>query len=238
MSRGLIIIPAFNEEKNIGKVLEDILNLNIDTDILVIDDGSKDKTKETVKKYNVDIISHIYNLGYGGALQTGFKYAVIKGYKYVILFDADGQHDHKELPLMVREIEKGDADVILGSRFLGKGNFRTGILKGVVIWLMRFLIRLTTGAKITDPTSGFRCLSKKIYSYYAVMGNFPSDYPDADIIIQMLKKKSIIREIPIDVKQRIEGTSMHSGLRPLMYIFKMLLSILIVLLRGMFIKEV
>lgn len=237
MSKGLIIIPAYNEEKNIGSVLKNIKGLNLGLDMVVVNDGSKDRTKGAVKAEKVDVISHLYNLGYGGALQTGFKYANSKGYDYVILFDADGQHDVKYLPKMKEEIEKGDVDAITGSRFLGEGQFKPGVLKGSVIKLMRFLIKLATNKKITDPTSGFKGLSKRVYSYYAVMGNFPSDYPDADIIIHMLRLKYRMREIPISINQRNSGKSMHSGIKPLIYILKMLLSIFIVLLRELFRKE-
>lgn len=237
MANGLLVIPACNEERNIDKVLKDILQLKLDLDIVVINDGSRDRTKEIVKENNVKVISHLYNLGYGGALQTGFKYAKQNGYEYIIQFDGDGQHDPEDIVLMMQELEKGEADILVGSRFLGKGNFRAGILKTIVIRLMRFLIKIATKVKVTDPTSGLKGLSKRTYNYYAVMGNFPSDYPDADVLIQMLRKRYRIQEIPINVRQRVEGKSMHSGIKPIIYLLKVLLSIMVVLLREKLMEE-
>jgi glycosyltransferase involved in cell wall biosynthesis len=237
MARGLILIPVFNEEENIGKVLEDIKALKLDIDLLIINDGSKDNTLKIVKTFEVEVISHIINLNYGSALQTGFKYAVIKDYDYVLQFDGDGQHDPKDIYPMIKEIEKDNADIVIGSRFLGKGNFKVGFLKKIVISFMVFLINIFTACKITDPTSGLKALSKRTFSYFSKSGNFPSDYPDADIIIRMLRKKYRIVEIPINVRKRNYGTSMHSGLKPIIYIFKVLLSIFITLLREIFVKE-
>jgi glycosyltransferase involved in cell wall biosynthesis len=237
MAKGLILIPVFNEERNIGKVLKDIKELKLDVDLLVINDGSKDNTLKVVKAFEVEVISHIINLSYGSALQTGFKYAVMKDYDYVLQFDGDGQHDPKDIYPMIEEIEKNGIDIVIGSRFLGKGNFKVGFLKKIVIRFMAFLINIFTACKITDPTSGLKALSKRTFSYYSKTGNFPSDYPDADIIIKMLRKKYKIAEIPINVRTRNYGTSMHSGLKPIIYILKVLLSIFITLLREIFVKE-
>jgi glycosyltransferase involved in cell wall biosynthesis len=238
LASGLIIIPAYNEEKNIDKVLKKIISSGIDMDILVINDGSRDNTVDIVKRNNIKVISNPFNLGYGGALQTGFKYAVTKGYQFVIQFDADGQHQVQDILTIKTELEKGEADIVIGSRFIGKGNFKTGFLKKVVIDLMRFLIKASTGTVVTDPTSGLKGLSKRTYTYYSKMGGFPNDYPDADLLIAMLKLKYKIKEVPIDVLQRDFGTSMHSGLKPVIYIMKVLLSIFIVQLRHLLKKEV
>ena len=230
MAEVLLVMPAYNEEKSIEKVLQKIHSDGLD--IVVIDDGSDDKTKEIVDRNNIKVISHPFNLGYGGALQTGFKYASKKNYEYVIQFDADGQHDPEDICHMIDELKKGQADIVIGSRFLGKGNFKAGFLKKVVIVFMRFLIKAFAKTNITDPTSGFKGLSKRTYLYYAAMGNFPSDYPDADVLIQMLRLHFKVTEIPINVVNRNNGTSMHSGLRPMIYLVKVLLSIMAILLRD------
>jgi glycosyltransferase involved in cell wall biosynthesis len=236
MEEGLIIIPAFNEEKNIGNVLENIFRLKLDIDVLVVDDGSSDFTAEVAGRYPVNVISHLYNLGYGAALQTGFKYAGLRGYKYIIQFDADGQHDSTDIQAMMDELRRCNCDIVIGSRFLGKGSFKTGILKKAVINFMRSLIWAFTKNVVTDPTSGFKGLSKKIYCFFSKMGNFPSDYPDADILIQMLLSGYKVREIPISVRQRESGRSMHSGLKPIIYLIKIMLSIFTILLRNRFMK--
>ncbi|MCM0647210.1 glycosyltransferase family 2 protein [Clostridium swellfunianum] len=231
MTDTLIIIPAHNEEKNILKVLEDIKTQSLNMDVLIVDDGSKDKTRDLVMSEEVKIISHPYNLGYGAALQTGFKYAKKQNYKYVILFDGDGQHNAKYIKDFYEEISKNHWDIVSGSRFLVQDESEVELLKKIVIRALRKIIFISTGVKITDPTCGFKALSQRAYEFYSKMGNYPADYPDSDIIIQMLKLGYKIKEIPISINKRIHGTSMHSGLKPIIYLFKMFLSINVVLLR-------
>lgn len=232
MSNGIIVIPAYNEEKNIEKVLDNILNLKLNIDVIVVNDGSKDNTEKLVRKKGINVISHLFNLGYGAALQTGFKYAVINDYKYAIQFDADGQHDTLCLESMINQLEKEDADIVIGSRFIENGILNTGILKKMVIMFMNCIIKLTTGKIITDPTSGFKGISRRTMDYYSKLGNFPSDYPDADILIKMLRLNYKIKEYPIKGKDREYGESMHSGLKPIIYIIKILISIFIIVIKN------
>lgn len=231
MKSCLVIIPAYNEEKNIGKVIAEIRELELAVDILVVNDGSSDRTDEAVTAAKTLLLNLPYNLGYGGALQTGFKYAVNKGYSYVITFDADGQHDPQDIITILKILKERKSDIVIGSRFLGRGNFETGILKKIAIQIFRWIIRFSTGFSITDPSSGLQGLSRRVYTYYAAMGNFPADYPDADVLIQMLLNKYKVVEFPANIRMRVHGKSMHRGLRPLYYFVKMLVSILVVLLR-------
>lgn len=234
----LLIIPAFNEEKNIGKVLAEIQSCyNQRIDILVIDDGSTDNTLYAVSKAGADAIALPYNLGYGGALQTGFKYAVKKDYQYVIQFDGDGQHDSEDIETIIDLLINKHADIVIGSRFLGRGNFQAGRMKKIAIAIFRSIIKITTGLKMTDPSSGLQGLSREAFSYYAKMGNFPPDYPDADILIQMILNGYKIKEFPANIRIRNHGTSMHAGLKPVLYFMKMLVSIMVVLLRSRSIAE-
>jgi glycosyltransferase involved in cell wall biosynthesis len=205
-------------------------------DILVINDGSKDNTEKVAQDEKVMIISHPYNLGYGGALQTGYKYAVMAGYKYVIQIDGDGQHDTEDIRLII-EMMRAGSDIVIGSRFLGRGSYKTGFLKIIAIKIFRLIINISTKVKITDPSSGLQGLSRRTFCYYAKMGNFPPDYPDADILIQMIINGYKIVEFPANIKERIHGTSMHAGLRPVVYFFKLLVSILVVLLRQKSVVE-
>lgn len=233
----MLIIPVFNEEGNIGQVLEDIKNMYPKLDILVVNDGSTDNTENIVKNQNTDILTHPYNLGYGGALQTGYKYAVLKQYNYVIQFDGDGQHKPEYISDIYNELKKNSYDIVIGSRFLEKNRFKAGILKKIAIHIFRFLIFVFSKTRITDPTSGLQGLTRKVFKYYSLMGNYPVDYPDADIIIYMLKRKYKIVEIPVNIRTRKAGHSMHIGIRPVVYFFKILLSVVIVLLRSSMIKE-
>lgn len=238
MSDILIVMPAYNEEKNITGVLRSIKSLNTPADILVVNDGSKDKTREMVTKEGINLIEHPYNLGYGAALQTGFKYAAMNGYRYVIQFDSDGQHSAEDLPVMINELRKGVHDIVIGSRFLGDASSKVGFMKRMAIRFFRYLIRAITDSEITDPTSGLKGLNARAFKYYSMVDNFPQDFPDADVLIKMLYLNYRVGEVPAHIKERGSGKSMHSGLKPVLYIFKMVISIFVVILHGNISKEV
>lgn len=232
MNEVLIIMPAYNEERNIKTVLKNIKDLDMPLDILVVNDGSMDNTVKEALEEGVKIISHPYNLGCGAALQTGFKYASLNGYKYIISFDSDGQHSAGDISAIYNELKKGDYDIVIGSRFLKDPRYNIGFMKKITIVFFRFLIKSLTGKRITDPTSGLRGFNSKAFNYFSICDNFPSDYPDADVLIKMLYLKFRIYEVPAQMRERVFGKSMHSGLKPILYIFKMLISIFIVALRG------
>jgi len=237
MYDSLIIIPAYNEEKNIGKVLSEIRNLNLEADVLVVNDGSHDRTEDVVCRENVQVVSLPYNLGYGGALQTGFKYAVKMGYKYVVQFDSDGQHDPNDINIILDKLKADDVDVVIGSRFLIKDRIKIGIMKNAAISMFRFLIRHLSGKTVTDPTSGLKGLKRSVFSYFSMMGKYPADYPDADIVIQMIRFRFKVAEVPANIRKRNEGRSMHSGLKPVYYFIKIILCIIINLLREKVLNE-
>lgn len=235
----LVIIPAFNEEENLGGVLEGLLAQELPAHILVVDDGSLDRTAAVAARYPVKVISHPYNLGYGAALQTGYKYAVEKEYEYVLQFDADGQHNPEDLHRIIAELRKGDADILMGSRYLeGSTTFRSGPMKKMAVQYFRWLIRILTGVRVSDPTTGLRGISKRVFHYYAVRDRFPADFPDADILIQMILRKYRIREVPAHMRIREAGVSMHAGLKPLLYMMKIMLAIFVVMLQYKMMKRV
>jgi len=239
MNHFLIIIPSYNEEQNLGKVLEGLLSMGLPADILVVDDGSADQTAEIAARYPVTVVSHPYNLGYGAALQTGFMYARERNYRYVVQFDADGQHNPQDLPAIMNELMQEDVEIVMGSRFMeNSSDYQLGALKKLGIKFFRGLIYSLTGTKISDPTSGLRGVSEKVYRYYAGWDCFPADYPDADILIQMILRRYRIREIPAHMRIREAGISMHAGIKPLFYMMKISLCILIVLLRHTLSKRV
>lgn len=233
----LLVIPAYNEANNISRVLESVLQDEMEYDVLVINDGSLDSTCQKAKYHNVDVVSHPFNMGYGCALQTGFKYAAARSYKYVVQFDADGQHNVKNIKPIIDELRKGDVDIVVGSRFMGKGKLKNGFLKNAVLTFFKFMIFICSGVKVTDPTSGLKGLSSRLFKYYSKMGRFPADYPDADVLIKTLRFGFKLGEIPVEMNERLSGKSMHTGLKPLYYVMKVLLSILTVLLREKFYKE-
>ena len=156
-----IIIPCYNEEKNIISVIENIRRYS-DADIVVIDDGSRDGTSAMASEAGAFIIRHPFNMGYGVALQTGYKYAVDKEYDVLLQIDGDGQHLAKYVPELFRQVESADCDVAVGSRFLGESQYLAGFRKSIGIKLFRKIIWLITGESITDPTSGYQCLNSKV----------------------------------------------------------------------------
>lgn len=229
----LIIIPAFNEEKGIQAVLESLHGFDSHAHVLVVNDGSLDNTLEIIsKQQNVLIASHPINLGYGAALQTAYKYASSKGYKYVVQFDADNQHDLSDLRQLIAEMRKDTDDIVIGSRVMGEPKFYPGFRKKIAFWWFTSLIRLLTRKKMTDPTSGLRGLSNRSFTYYSSSNSFPHDFPDADTIIHMILQGFQLREFPIGSKQRLEGTSMHNGiLKHAVYMLKVTLSIFVIMMQ-------
>lgn len=230
-SEALIVIPAFNEEKNISNVLSELSKSCMACDVVVINDGSKDATSFIARQEGVTVIDHIYNIGYGGALQTGFKFAVLHDYEYVIQFDGDGQHSPEDIHKILAKLKTDSCDIVIGSRFLSPTG-KVGLMKRIAIQCFRNLIKFFTGATITDPTSGLQGLNRKVFSYYAKMGNYPEDFPDADTLIHMLRKKYRVCEIPANIRDRMSGESMHIGLKTLFYFIKMLVSIIVVVIRD------
>lgn len=235
----LIIIPAYNEEKNIGKLLEQLRGPEISNlaDILVMNDASKDHTERICHEYGVEVVNHVFNLGYGCGLQVGYKYAIKNGYKYVIQMDADGQHDVCNIKTIYQTLiqpnEQGkEVDIVLGSRYVkGSPKYPTSFVKNFAYIIFRFLIKIGTGKKIMDPTTGLQGLSRRAFGFYAGYNHFDDMYPDANMIMQMLMLGYEVEEIPAIMHSRTEGVSMHSGLKPILYMFRMMYSIIAVWVR-------
>ncbi len=239
----LLIIPAYNEEKAIGGVLEKIISAGyLETvDVLVVNDASTDGTAEVVKAFDeINMITHVFNLGYGSSLQTGYRYALDNGYRYVLQIDADGQHDVCNIQILIDALNKPDKngifpDIVIGSRFEnGSRSFAISGLKKLSICFFRALIKATTKRRILDPTSGLQGLNRKAFSYYSGFGNFDNDYPDANMIIQMLMMGYEISEVPSVMHERVTGVSMHSGIiKPLLYMLMMPLNIFSIYIRQL-----
>ncbi|MEZ3433058.1 MAG: glycosyltransferase family 2 protein [Lachnospiraceae bacterium] len=235
----LIIIPAYNEGNNIRRTLTQLEQLNMKdcVDILVVNDASTDSTNWIVKEMNYPMLSQLFNMGYGCALQTGYKYAVRRGYQYVIQMDGDGQHDVCNIPAIYKKLKEPDSggrcpDIVLGARFMEESaDFPISLPKKIVYSMFRFLIRMTTGNKIADPTTGLQGLSRKAFLYYSKYNHFDDKYPDANMIILMMLAKFRVVEIPAVMHARTEGKSMHSGLKPFWYMLRVMYSVLIVLFR-------
>lgn len=237
MKDTLIIIPAYNEEKTIIPLLEQLLVTDASrfADILIINDDSTDRTAEVLAPFydRITVIHHIFNQGYGASLKTGYRYAKRNHYKYIIQMDADGQHAILNLSRMYERMVQPDApDILIGSRFMeGSQSFPISTAKKIAIRYFRFLIRLSTKKDITDPTSGLQMMNERAFGYYSGYQNFDLKYPDANMIIKMLLLHFRIEEIPAVMHAREEGVSIHSGLKPILYMIIMCLSTTAVMLR-------
>jgi len=229
--RVLIVVPAYNEERNIAPVIGSVREVVPDADILVVDDGSSDDTALMARQAGARVISLPFNLGYGVALQAGFKYALERGYDYVVQMDADGQHEPACVLDLIAEVRQGTADVVLGSRFLGPSTFKPRFARRVGILLFRVIVSRVVGQRISDPTSGYQALNRRVLALYAT-DVYPIDYPDADVLIMVHFAGFRIKEIPVVMYAGAANRkSMHSGLRPFYYVFKMFLSIVVTLMR-------
>lgn len=226
----LLIIPAHNEARNIGQVLAEVRDTGLELDILVVDDFSTDGTAEIAARAGARVLRLPCNLGYGGAVQSGFRYAVHYGYDFGILMDADGQHAAHCIADLLQVVQSAEADVALGSRFLGRMEYQTTLAKRLGMAFFSQVVSQITGRRITDPTSGFQALNREVMMFFAG-DNYPVDFPDADTILLLHFAGFRVREVPVVMRGRLSGQSMHSSWKPLYYVFKMLLAILIVLLR-------
>jgi glycosyltransferase involved in cell wall biosynthesis len=225
-----VIIPAYNEAGRIASTIADIRKFT-DADIIVINDGSTDDTIVEAIQAGALVIELPFNLGYGAALQTGFKYALKEGYRFAVQMDADGQHDPSEIQSLIEPVVNDEVDIALGSRFLGKADYKAPFIRRVGMSFFAVIASIVTGMKVTDPTSGFQALNRKGMEFCA-SDAYPVDYPDADVIIMLYRRGIKFKEVPVTMKRVVGKVSMHSGLKPVYYIFKMLLSIFVTLLRG------
>lgn len=221
----LIIIPAYNEAENIEKVVNNIKNNYPQYDYVIINDGSKDNTEEICIKNHYNLISLPLNLGIGGAVQTGYRYALKNCYDIAVQIDGDGQHDIAFVEKIIRPIEDGEADVVIGSRFISKEGFQSSAVRRAGIMLLSALIHFTCFKKVKDVTSGFRAVNEKFIKVYAE--NYPSDYPEPEAIVAAIMHKGRIKEIPVIMQERIGGNSSINLKRSIYYMIKVTLAILI-----------
>lgn len=226
----LFVIPAYNESENIEKVLKEIKKDVNYADILVVNDCSTDNTAEIVKNNKIKCISNIFNLKYAMAVQTGIKYACENGYDYVIQFDADGQHIAKEAEKLYKYSKSNDCDIVIGSRYLEDVGYPCPLFRRIGTRIFEFIIKIFCHQKIADPLSGFQCLNRKVIERYSKMGNYP-EYPDANLIIEMLLNGYKIQEVPTKMRLREAGESMHGGIiKPIKYMINMFYTIIFILI--------
>ncbi len=235
LNKILISIPCYNEAQNIEKVILELQSDFSVADILCVNDCSKDNTLEVIKNIEgIRFLNLPINLGYSGALQTGFKYAVENNYDYVIQFDGDGQHIASEAKKLYDKLINENLDIVIGSRFKENSGYKHGFFRTMGTKIFIFLIKLFTKQTITDPTSGFQVLQKEVFTRYSKIHNFP-EYPDANLIIEMLLLGYKIDEVPVKMRLREFGVSMHGGFwNPIKYMIRMFYSILMIFINFAF----
>lgn len=223
----LVIIPAYNEEGNILRTLEDLKNEYPGADLLVINDCSKDGTLRVLKENGQACVDLPVNLGIGGAVQTGYLYAKQNDYDIAVQFDGDGQHRADCLTRLVQPLLDGEADMTVGSRFLpdsDQDGFQSSAARRFGIRLLSFLIRLVTGKRIYDVTSGFRAVNRELIAYYAQ--NYAQDYPEPEAIVMALNNGFRVVEVPVRMNERAEGKSSIRAFASLYYMIKVSMAIL------------
>lgn len=226
----LVLIPACNEAARIGSVVEGARTATDHADVLVIDDGSQDGTAEVARRHGADTIEHSFNLGYGAALQTGYRYALARGFDRVVQMDADGQHEPRSIRALLAGLDDG-ADLVLGSRYREDGTApKTSLLRRMGSRLFAWIVTKWTGVRVTDPTSGFQAMSRTAIREVA-RDSFPEDYPDADVLIALHRAGVRLTERPVVMHERSGGVSMHRGSRAAYYGYKMFLSLLLLPIR-------
>lgn len=226
----LIIIPAYNESESIENTVNDIIQNAKNFDYVVINDCSKDNTREICERNGFNIVNLPINLGIGGAVQTGYKYALENNYDIAVQVDGDGQHDPAFLERMSEILENEKQDMVIGSRFIDKEGFQSSVMRRIGIKYFTVLIRIVTGKTITDPTSGLRMINRNIIEMFA--DSYPKDYPEPESVVFALKRGMKVKEIPVVMRSRQGGVSSINPKKSVYYMVKVSLAIILEKLRG------
>lgn len=225
MSKRLVIIPAYNEEGNIIKTVTDIQKHAPSFDYVVVNDCSKDNTLKICLEQGYPVLNLPCNMGIGGGVQTGYLYAARNGYDLAVQFDGDGQHNAAYLEEMAEKLESEKLDMLIGSRYIQKQGFQSSGARRMGIKYFTGLIKLVTGAIITDPTSGMRMVNAETIALFAE--DYPKDYPEPESVVTLLKKKKKVKELPVTMNAREEGVSSISPVKAVYYMIKVSIAILI-----------
>ena len=228
--RVIAVVPAYNEQGAIGAIVDEIRAFDASFDVVVIDDGSTDATATVAAEHGAAVVTLPFNLGIGGAVQTGFKYALEHGYELAVRLDGDGQHDPAELPKLLAPVERGEADIVTGSRFAGGAlAYRPPLARRIGITWFAKLVSLLTRQRVTDTTSGFQALTRKGIALFA--DDYPSDYPEVEATILVFKHRLRLAEVPVQMREREHGESSITFLRSVYYMFKVTLALLVAMVR-------
>ncbi len=227
--RRLAIVPAFNEAACVGRVIEEIRTADPGMEILVVDDGSTDGTAAVARAHGAQIVRLPFNLGIGGAVQTGYRFALEHGFDLAVQVDGDGQHDAEELAALVAPVLVGEADLAVGSRFAGAGDYRPPFARGLGIRLFARAISLIVGQRVTDTTSGFRAANRRAISLFA--DDYPHDYPEVEATVMVVRERLRLVEVPVRMRERAAGRSSITAARSVYYMAKVSVALFVGLFR-------
>jgi glycosyltransferase involved in cell wall biosynthesis len=227
--RRIAIVPAFDEERNIGRVVGELRAFDPGLEIVVVSDGSADRTAEVAEAVGAHVIRLPFNLGIGGAVQTGFRYAYENGYDLVVRVDGDGQHDPGELDRVLAPVLADEADIVVGSRFAGGAGYRSTATRRIGIRVLASVVSAIARQKVTDPTSGFQALNRRAIALFAA--DYPHDYPEVEGMVMTIKHRLRLREVGVTMRVREHGRSSIGAAASVYYMAKVLLALFVGLFR-------
>jgi glycosyltransferase involved in cell wall biosynthesis len=227
--RRMAIVPARNEEASIGAVVREILAVDPELEVVVVDDASTDRTSARAREAGARVVALPFNLGIGGAVQTGFKVARDERFDLVVRLDGDGQHIASEVPKLLAPILDGSVDIVVGSRFAGGSAYRPPLARRLGIKLFAGVVSLLTRQRVTDTTSGFQACNRKAICLFAA--DYPHDYPEVEATVMVFKHRLRLAEVPVDMRERSAGSSSIGALASFYYAVKVLLAVLIAISR-------
>jgi glycosyltransferase involved in cell wall biosynthesis len=227
--RRIAVVPAYNEEETIAAVLEEIRAFDPEMAIVVVDDGSSDRTVAVAESRDVHVLRLPFNLGIGGAVQTGFRYAYEHGFDLVLRVDGDGQHDPSEAGALAEPVLAGEADVAVGSRFAGSDGYRSSRSRRIAIRFLAWIVSALVHEKVTDPTSGFQVVNRRGIALFAA--DYPHDYPEVEATVLVAKHRLRRVEVPVTMRERAGGRSSIGAIHSIYYMIKVLLALFVGLFR-------
>jgi glycosyltransferase involved in cell wall biosynthesis len=234
--RRVAIVPAFNEEQSVGRVVDELRAFDPSLDIVVVDDGSYDATASVARERGARVLRLPFNLGIGGAVQTGFRYAYEHDYDFAVRVDGDGQHDPAQLPAVIAPVLAGDADIAVGSRFAADGDgYRSSRSRRAGIRMLAWIVSRIVGRRVTDTTSGFQALNRRAIALFA--RDYPHDYPEVEATVMVFRHRLRAVEVPVAMRERGGGRSSITAVRSVYYMVKVLLAIFIGLFRRNVVPE-
>jgi len=227
--RRIAIVPAMNEERNIGRVLEELRAFDPGLEVVVVSDGSTDRTAEVAEAHGAHALRLPFNLGIGGAVQTGFRYAWENGFELAVRVDGDGQHDPAQLDRVLAPLLADEADIVVGSRFAGGEGYRSSATRRIGIRLLAWVVSAIARQRLTDTTSGFQALNRRAIALFAA--DYPHDYPEVEGMVMTIKHRLRLQEVGVTMREREHGRSSIGAAASVYYMAKVLLALFVGLFR-------